>query len=232
MDYKKMYEDLKKENEELINKLNGIVNSLKNEVKSLKSNEKILEVWKGNKIITYDRIKNKVTWRYWWADLPWDLIEDLMKNEIKNYYKKNVLKIGVCGRSSLYNWKIYHSHTHYDLYEKYKGREKYGCCEGYLNNGKPCKNEGNCIKTMANCHYLGYIFDYDTQLEESKLIKYTNNYQVKSKGQKTYDDVLFEYKPNMCKRCLKKYHKRGNVFDEWLKDAGYGERNGYCIRIK
>lgn len=222
-----------KNNLELIEELKKMVEKLTKEVKSLKNNEKIVEVWRGNKIITYDRVKNKVTWRYWWADLPWNLIEDLMDNAIKYYYKNDVLRINKCSRGSFYNWKIYHSHTYHNLYEKYEERGKDYCCEGYLNNGKPCKNEGFNLKHgYWGPEGLGFVFDYDTHIEESELLKYTNNYQVVSKGQKTFDDGLWVYQPNMCKRCFKKYIKRGNPFDEWLKDVGYAERNGYWIKTK
>jgi hypothetical protein len=59
--------------------------------------------------------------------------------------------------------------------------------------------------------------------KESKLLSFT-----KMEG----EDLRQWYDPTLCQKCRNKYRKRGNVFDEWFKDAGYGERNGYCIRIK
>ena len=197
-----------KDNLELINRLNGIINNLKNEVKSLKNNEKIVEVWKGNKIITYDRIKNKVTWRYWWVDLPSDLIENLIEEGIKYYYQNFVLQSSPCSLDTfeIYQYKTSHMYNRL-LEKKYTNRR----CEGYNNNGKPCKYYG---------HYSSWYYEKDE--EKSKMLKFSKTDYYKN----SY------YKPYLCKKCCNKYRKRGNLYDEWFKDAGYGERNGYCIRIK
>jgi len=216
-----------KDNLELINKLNGIINNLKNEVKSLKSNEKIVEVWQGDKIITYDRIKNKVTWRYWWADLPHGLIEDLIEEAIKYYYKDTVLNIYNCGLAGFEIFKYHTNHMFERLHNEGVCKRKGACenCEGYNNNGKPCKNSGEDIIYYDSRYTYSSNFDFNKKLEESKIIKYTNTFNDGTTGGSFY-------MPTLCKRCFNKYIKRGNVFDEWLKDAGYDERNGYCIRIK
>jgi len=211
-----------KDNVELINRLYGIINNLKNEVKSLKNNEKIVEIWKGNKIITYDRIKDKVSWRYWWADLPSDLIENLIVEAIKYYYQNFVLKISTC---SLDSFEIYRYRQSHLVYRITKNGKPSSWCQGRNNNGKPCKNYGyNLIHER--------VIDFDTELKNSKLIKYTDAPVYLADCYPSQEFKTKPFIPNMCKKCIKKYKKKGNLFDEWLKHFGYGERNGYCIRIK
>jgi len=211
-----------KHNLELISRLNGIIKNLQNEVKSLKNNEKIVEVWRGNKIITYDRIKNKVTWRYWWADLPSDLIEDMMIEAIKYYYQNIVLKLSTYSLDSFEIYRYKPSHIQYNIEKKVNYSYK---CQGINNNGKNCNNYG------YNLRYEGVI-DFDTEFKNSKLIKYTDAPVPDSSFELIREFMTEPFIPNMCRKCINKYKKKGNLFDEWIKHLGYDERNGYCIRTK
>jgi len=86
----KEIERLLKENKEK----NKIIEQQKKHIEAFKQKgNRYIEVNEKDRIIIYDTKKKKFSWRTCWSDLPSNIIDDLYKNELINYYKHNVLKI-------------------------------------------------------------------------------------------------------------------------------------------
>ena len=83
-------EKLLKENKEK----NKTIEKQTKHIEALKQKgNKYIEVNEKDRIIIYDTKENKFSWRTYWSNLPSNIIDDLCKNELINYYKHNVLKI-------------------------------------------------------------------------------------------------------------------------------------------
>ena len=91
-------------NSRLTNQIEKLLNESKEKNKTIEKQRKHIEALKqkGNRyievnekdrIIIYDTKENKFSWRTYWSNLPSNIIDDLCKNELINYYKHNVLKI-------------------------------------------------------------------------------------------------------------------------------------------
>ena len=214
-----------------------LIGNLQNELKAIKNKEDITEIVKGKKIITFNRITNKITWRYWYADLDWDIVEELMKNELINYYKTKVIVIpkvmmkfnyydydgqdNYMGHRSVDLMTSYFLEKKYDRHESNTSRNNYGYnCWGYKSNGEPCK-----VKFVGS----GFLRFHQNMVKESKLIKHIDPLGHTN----MYGSYVATCQFKLCKNCEKKYSKNGNMFDEWATYEGYDiNTNGYLIRTK
>jgi len=118
----KEIERLLKENKEK----NKIIEQQKKHIEAFKQKgNRYIEINEKDRIIIYDTKENKFSWRTLWSDLPSNIIDDLYKNELINYYKTNVLKVvrrgevnqGVFERDfySTYNKNIYAINTEFSI---------------------------------------------------------------------------------------------------------------------
>ena len=118
----KEIERLLKENKEK----NKTIEKQKKHIEALKQKgNRYIEINEKDRIIIYDTKENKFSWRTLWSDLPSNIIDDLYKNELINYYKTNVLKVvrrgevnqGVFERDfySTYNKNIYAINTEFSI---------------------------------------------------------------------------------------------------------------------
>lgn len=83
-------ERLLKENKEK----DQIIEQQRKEIEALKQQKnRYIEIEDKDRIIIYDTKKDKFTWRTRWSELPSNIIDDLYKNELMNYYKTNILKV-------------------------------------------------------------------------------------------------------------------------------------------
>jgi len=73
---------------------NKTIEKQRKHIEALKQKgNRYIEINEKDRIIIYDTKENKFSWKTCWSDLPCNIIDDLYKNELINYYKHNVLKI-------------------------------------------------------------------------------------------------------------------------------------------
>jgi hypothetical protein len=219
------------------------INNLESELKAIKNKEEIVEITKGDKIITFNRKTNKITWRYWYADLDYDIIEELIKNELMNYYKTTVIRIPeYCpfdrigynermekeARRRSTSYKLEFSNNRNDINTNHGGTYKSGYrCWGYTTKGDCCK-----VK-YCDSGFLRYKSDV---VNESIVYKHLDGLGYQKRNTNTWVTSLGF---TLCKRCEKRYSKKGNMIDEWAKDEGYAvntsgyliKTSGYCVRV-
>lgn len=110
----KEIERLLKENKEK----NKIIEKQRKHIEAFKQKgNRYIEINEKDRIIIYDTKENKFSWRTLWSDLPSNIIDDLYKNELINYYKTNVLKVvrrkeKLTGGGDWYERNFYSSNAH------------------------------------------------------------------------------------------------------------------------
>jgi len=152
----KEIERLLKENKEK----NKIIEQQKKHIEAFKQKgNRYIEINEKDRIIIYDTKENKFSWRTLWSDLPSNIIDDLYKNELINYYKTNVLKVvrrgevnqGVFERDfySTYNKNIYAINTEFSIpllkqVQKIRGELRNIANKNYI-RGHPSYNIDNYL---------------------------------------------------------------------------------------
>lgn len=95
-----------------------IIENQRKEIEALKQHKnRYIEIEDKYKIIIYDTKEDKFTWRTYWSQLPCNIIDDLYKNELMNYYKTNVLKVVKKGefiKEQLYDYDWYERNFYYN----------------------------------------------------------------------------------------------------------------------
>ena len=193
-------------NSRLTNQIEKLLNESKEKNKTIEKQRKHIEALKqkGNRyievnekdrIIIYDTKENKFSWRTCWSDLPSNIIDDLYKNELINYYKHNVLKVVRRGElTSKANWcerEFYSTHN----------RNIYGInTEFSITLLKQIQNVRGEIRNIANKNYIRtdkddvgkkeFVYDMGTGYKCIAICK--NGNKCKCKGY----DSLYDSRDN------------------------------------
>lgn len=167
-------ERLLKENKEK----DQIIEQQRKKIEALKQKGKTryIEIEDKDRIIIYDIRDDKFTWRTRWSELPCNIIDDLYKNELMNYYKTNVLK--VVRRGELTSKRDWYDKEFYSTHD----RNKYGInTEFSVPLLKQIQNVRGELRNLANKNYLRIDKSFDIR-----------NYLIND----NYDDRCIGYTKN------------------------------------
>lgn len=142
----KEIERLLKENKEK----NKIIEQQRKHIEAFKQKgNRYIEINEKDIIIIYDTKEKKFSWRTRWSELPCNIIDDLYKNELMNYYKSNILK--VVRRGQLTSERDWYEKEFYSTHD----RNKYGInTEFSVPLLKQIQNVRGELRNIANRNYI------------------------------------------------------------------------------